>query len=796
MGVPTFYRWLCSRFPKVPKDITNKANTSGEGDSHFTDSLFTERYDNLYLDMNGIVHPCCHPEYLPQPSNEEEMFEAIFDYIDRLIETIRPKRLLYLALDGVAPRAKMNQQRSRRFKAVYEREYAQKQLQNDKSTPETNLSKSRQNIPQNEQQKVWDSNVITPGTPFMYQLGLEVEEYVSNRLENSDIWHNLTVIISDSNSPGEGEHKIINFIRTQRQSSNYDPNTRHVIHGMDADLIMLALATHEPNFFILREVVPFKQFNSTTQPTISDTSETVPSLKYSLMLRKSWKQLQIIQIPVLREYLSYLFKDCGCDLERCIDDLVLMCFFCGNDFLPHLPSMSITLGSIDQMIYLYQQIFPTLGGYLTDCGKINMPQLEMFTSYLTAVEHETLSLKGNNHGATRRAGNADNVTNNDEEETSKTGIDVTLGSPEVYKKSYYIKKLDCSEDDVAKTASAMAGEYVKGMEWVLEYYYQGIPSWNWYYPYHYAPFASDLKFTTQNVFQLGTPFTPLQQLMSVLPVQSSHCLPEKFADLMRSEVSPIAEYYPRTLKLDPNGSRYRYQWVALLPFIDEQLLLATVKPLEEELSKEEKERNKLKSEKIFVHKNMKINRYLDAKIDNLATKIDLPIHIGSASLILTCGSINVYNYKCDKVGRHISKLLKGINPQPRFLELGDIMDESRYKGFNCHVAKRMISHYIHKSLPQDSSHNATYRNDLNYNKRQWHYPPQHIHPRQQYVEHGHRDHHSISQSRDQTISKDELLGGYSLKCPDSKLRDGPSKRYQCEQSGAQFQDRENKRFRR
>lgn len=255
MGIPSLFRWLSNKYPKIQSQVLEELPQVISDQTVPVNSAEPNpngvEIDNLYLDMNGIIHPCCHPEDKPAPATEEEMFIEIFKYIDRIFCMIRPRKILFMAIDGVAPRAKMNQQRSRRFRAAQEEE--QKRLDEERA-------KLEWTGPLNETEKKahFDSNCITPGTPFMDQLATCLRYYITDRLNNDPGWKGIQVILSDASVPGEGEHKIMDFIRRQRTLSNYNASTKHVLYGLDADLIMLALATHEPNFWILREDVTFK----------------------------------------------------------------------------------------------------------------------------------------------------------------------------------------------------------------------------------------------------------------------------------------------------------------------------------------------------------------------------------------------------------------------------------------------------------------------------------------------------------------------------------------------------------
>ena len=104
---------------------------------------------------------------------------------------------MYIAIDVIPPKGKMKQQRMRRHKSVLEG-------------------------------KPWDTNAISPGTYFMNQLNHCLKSFTNDSVKQ--------IIISDSTERGEGEHKILQYIKKNDIQQS-------VIYGLDADLIMLSMVS-------------------------------------------------------------------------------------------------------------------------------------------------------------------------------------------------------------------------------------------------------------------------------------------------------------------------------------------------------------------------------------------------------------------------------------------------------------------------------------------------------------------------------------------------------------------------
>ncbi|RAL43182.1 hypothetical protein DM860_009964 [Cuscuta australis] len=678
MGVPSFYKWLVKKYPKI---VENAVEMEGvEVDSSLPNPNGLE-FDNFYLDMNGIIHPCFHPEEtMFPPTTYEEVFNSIFDYIDRLFNIVRPRKLLYMAIDGVAPRAKMNQQRARRFRTAMDKEI----MEEEERKLRQKFASEGKEVLAREESEVSDSNVITPGTFFMYALSAKLRGYIQERIRSNPGWKGVKVILSDSNVPGEGEHKINSFIRAQRTFPDYNPNTRHCLYGLDADLIMLALASHELHFSVFRENVLIQddlsnQLSSlelgiqkaethivSSRGWFGKQDDAVNGPAKAKHCRTSKNKFQFLNVWVLREYLELdictglLAGSKQADLERVIDDFVFMCFFAGNDFLPHMPTLDIHEGAIDLLIYVYKKEFKNLGGYLVDiemvddpkCGFIKLSRVERFILSVGTFEEKIfmkrLAIKEKKNRRLALEARDDDEENGDIEDnvpsfvpntqendipsilentkelkrklkeiirhnadTFKHGViaeKVKLGS-HGWRERYYMLKFNLERNaDVEETRKDVVQHYTEGLLWVLLYYFNGVPSWGWYYPHHYGPFASDMKGMAQTKvkFKIEEPFKPFDQLMSVLPPGSAHALPGAYQMLMLDDKSTIIDFYPTNFETDLDGKRFMWQGVTKLPFIEEKRLLAETNKLGESLTNLDKERNSVTAEKLFMERSCEL----------------------------------------------------------------------------------------------------------------------------------------------------------------------------------------------
>ncbi|KAK4453278.1 XRN 5'-3' exonuclease N-terminus-domain-containing protein [Podospora aff. communis PSN243] len=350
MGVPKFFRWLSERYPAISQLIAENR---------------IPEFDCLYLDMNGIIHNCTHKDSddVQFRMTEEEMFIAIFNYIEHLFGKIKPKKLFFMAIDGVAPRAKMNQQRARRFRTALDAERArEKAIREGKELPK---------------EEPFDSNCITPGTEFMAKLTLQLKYFINKKVSEDTEWQQPEIVLSGHEVPGEGEHKIMEYIRNARAQADYNPNVRHCLYGLDADLIMLGLLSHDPHFCLLREEVTFGRQNK-------HKSKELEHQNFYLM-----------HLCIVREYLELEFQDLKkegampflFDMERVIDDFILMAFFVGNDFLPNLPHLHINEGALATMFRIYKQVLPRCGGYVNEGGKVNIQRLGLLLEQLSKEEY-------------------------------------------------------------------------------------------------------------------------------------------------------------------------------------------------------------------------------------------------------------------------------------------------------------------------------------------------------------------------------------------------------------------------
>lgn len=220
----------------------------------------------------------------------------------------------------------------------------------------------------------------------MAKLTRQLKYFINKKVSEDIDWQGVEVVLSGHEVPGEGEHKIMEYIRLAKAQPNYDPNIRHCLYGLDADLIMLGLLSHDPHFCLLREEVTFGRQNQKKSKELEH------------------QNFYLMHLCIVREYLELEFQELKepdvmafpFDMERVIDDFILMAFFVGNDFLPNLPNLHINEGALALMFKVYKSVLPKAGGYINEAGVINLDRLALLLEELADVEYRFFESENEN----------------------------------------------------------------------------------------------------------------------------------------------------------------------------------------------------------------------------------------------------------------------------------------------------------------------------------------------------------------------------------------------------------------
>lgn len=450
MGIPSYYTYLI----KNHREILEK---------------FISNPEHFYLDANSIIYDVINSKV----GKDEEICLAVIAKIEEYIALVSPTKSTTIAFDGVAPKAKLEQQRQRRFKSAYQNRIKKKLFKKDES---------------------WDTAKITPGTPFMILLTemLKQHPFANTRITSSDEY-------------GEGEHKIFEIIREDSS------NDRHVIYGLDSDLIMLAMLHLDitPNIFLFRE-----------------TPHYVKTIDSSLNSDENY----LMNVKALAD--TILHEMGGGN----IFDYVFISFMMGNDFMPHFPALNIRTGGIDKILQAYKETSKNIItiSRLDKNIFIDWPNFKAFLSRLAQKEDEFM-IREFNLRERRRFYPTDTAENKFRKFENIPSIERDLEK--------YIEPRRAGWEEryydtlVHGDPITISNHYLEGMAWNITYYVFGCIHWEWSYLYNYPPLLKDLFMVslpeqTIRWEKKANTISTLEQLCYVLPKKSLDLVPgiKKYID--------------------------------------------------------------------------------------------------------------------------------------------------------------------------------------------------------------------------------------------------------------------------
>ena len=525
MGIPSYFSHIIRNYSNIIRSCKD---------------LIDMKFDILFMDCNSIIYDAVHS--LPYDKNNSDEYETnvilfVINAIDNYIKTIKPTSVIYIAFDGVAPFAKMDQQRTRRYRTAYINSY---------------LSTNKNDT--------WDTSAITPGTPFMTTLSKRIQY----AFENMEHKYNVSnIIVSGADMPGEGEHKLFDYLRSHPQTT-----ANVALYGLDADLIMLSLFHLHlcNNIYVFREAPEFLKHYFPVDAT------TPTNMPYFL-------DMKILTTSILTE------MNCGNYDNHRIYDYVFLCFFLGNDFLPHFPAMNIRTHGIHVILDIYRNhIGNRPNTFIVDKQHtIQWKSVNKLVYEISKKEHELLTIEYNTRTKKHSYHNHDSQSLDEYLQNIPMlfrGDELYICPEELNWEDRYYKVLF----GVSPTENIVRNiclNYLEGIEWVFKYYSNGCPHWKWKYNYHYPPLFKDLlrhvpHFHTQFIHNSltksnkpGIPFSATLQLSYVLPPQSFNQLQPNISSFLLKNYKTL---YAERVEFCWAFCRYFWESHPLLPTISLELL--------------------------------------------------------------------------------------------------------------------------------------------------------------------------------------------------------------------------------